>query len=177
MALARDALADMAGFGRVRRLVRNGPGRRCFGRHGWLWTRPSACQKWHWPEMLWPTWLALDAWWSYDFGAMATLAINVSVIVDGVRRGREQPLFVGGRVGLSSLLPQEHARIVGGERRVVRPGERRNLRGKQNEAMGCGRQSAILLVWTSHCSLVDPKRFGTNQKPGIRPALHPCSFP
>jgi len=64
MALARDALADMAGFGRVRRLVRNGPGRRCFGRHGWLWTRPSACQKWHWPEMLWPTWLALDAWWS-----------------------------------------------------------------------------------------------------------------
>jgi len=46
------------------------------------------------------------AWWSYDFGAVTTLAINVSVIVDGVRRGHEQASFVGGGVGLSSLLPQ-----------------------------------------------------------------------
>ena len=46
------------------------------------------------------------AWSSYDFGAVTMLAINVSVIVDRVRRGREQSSFVGGGVGLSSLLPQ-----------------------------------------------------------------------
>ena len=45
-------------------------------------------------------------WGSYDFGAVTTLAINVSVIVDGVSRGREQPSFVGGGIGLSSLFPR-----------------------------------------------------------------------
>ena len=45
-------------------------------------------------------------WRSFDCGAMTTLAINVSVIVDGVRLGHEQLLFVGRGVRLSSVLPQ-----------------------------------------------------------------------